>query len=186
MGLWTVLLVAVLLLSACGEEQKEEGLHGHFGPGQGTPPAGPAFTTIDITKESGSVVGKVDYDATFFATTIPPAASEEFGTLADNATPPTIVVTLIRITGREDTPCRFQAAVLARDQDYDILESGARENSHSLDFYQVNLKKGSQHLSLFCATLGDDVGTAIQVTTQSAALIKSSQVNYILNTTRKE
>lgn len=184
MGGWGVLLTAALLLSACGGEQKEDKLHGHFGPGQGTVPAGPG-TVINITKASGELVGMVNYDETFFDVTTGPGSDGEFENLADDAVAPTIVVSLIRITGREDTPCRFQAAILARDQHYDILESGPRENSNGLDFYQVNLKNGSQRLSLFCVTLGDDVGTAIQVVTQSAALIKSSQVNYILNTARK-
>ena len=41
-----------------------------------------------------------------------------------------IVVFYTRIVGRPDTPCRFQAAIQARDEDFKILESGDRERLH--------------------------------------------------------
>jgi hypothetical protein len=176
-------LLAAMFLTACAEDPKPE-LSGHFGPGSGGPLVTGPFLTVPITKSSGTVVGYADYDDSYLVG-LGPGSTSEFENLVDDATGSTIGVNLSRITGRPDTPCRFQAAILARDEDYEILKSGDRKNSHELDFYQVNLRKGALHLSLFCVSLRDEIGAAIQVITGSAALIDSLQVHYILNSIRK-
>lgn len=177
---WLLLLLP--LLAACGEEPEEE-LSGRFGPGSGGPPLAGTHNTLAITKASGVPVGYADYDTAMDA--LGPVSDDEFENLVDDPLTTTLAVTLSRITGRPDTPCRFQAAILARDEEYQILESGSRENDHGLDFYQVNLKNGDTRLSLFCATLRDDIGVAVRVIAPSAALIGSQQVHYILNSIRK-
>lgn len=176
--------VLLLALAGCGENPKPE-LSGHFGPGSGGPVVTGPILTVPITKSSGTVVGYADYDSSFFDVALGATSSSEFENLTDDPVAPTIGVTLSRITGRPDTPCRYQAAILARDDGYDIGKSGDRENDRNLDFYEVDLKKGAVHVSLFCVTLGDQVGTAVQVLTSDATLIHSLQVHYLLNTIRK-
>jgi hypothetical protein len=178
---WLLLLIP--LLAACAEAPEEE-LSGKFGPGGAPPPADGPYSTIAITKASGTIVGYADYDNDYFTPT-GAASSGEFENLVDNPVAATLAITLSRITGRPDTPCRFQAAILARDEGYQILQSGARENDRHLDFYQVNLKGGAIRLSLFCTTLWDEVGVAVRVIAPSAELIGSQQVHYLLNSIRK-
>jgi len=175
--------LAALLLVACGQDPKPE-LSGHFGPGSGGPAVTGPFVTLPVTKASGVVVGYADYDSANLIA-LGPASSSEFDNLVDNPAAPTMAIALTRITGRPDTPCRFQAAILARDSGYDISKSGDRKNSQGLDFYEVDLKNGAVHLSLFCVSLRDEVGTAVQVITGDAGLIHSEQVHYILNSIRK-
>lgn len=185
--LLVALALAAVLLSGCGEDPEEE-LDGKFGNGNDSAAyTGGPDVEIDLTKSSGSVFGVAEYDSNFFVF-VPPEASGDFGTVVDNADEDlaTVAVTLIRISGRADTPCRYQAAVLARDEDYTIEESGTRKNAHNIEFYQVNLKKSGTHLSVFCAQMSGEVGVSVQVIAASSALIKSEQVHFILNSIRKD
>ncbi len=180
LGLALALAVG-LAAAACQPDPKPE-LKGHLGPGSGGPAIVGPPATIDIAKANGEVVGYADYDA---ANLLPlgPAAPDHFESLVDATG--TVLLQLMRISGRADTPCRFQAALLARDQGFDIQKSGERKNDQDLDFAQVNLEKDGVWLSLFCTTLRSEIGVLVQVVADSAEKIDWVQVHYVLNTVRK-
>ena len=75
--------------------------------------------------------------------------------------------------------------MLARDDGYTIQKSGPRKNDQGLDFYQVNLKNGATHVSVFCTSLHDNVGVIVTVTADANAPIDTLQVHYLLNSIRK-
>jgi hypothetical protein len=176
------LLLALALGGAACQEEKKPELSGHFGPGSGGPALSGATATVPLTKADGQVVGYADYDPLLFVP-LGALAPGQIENLAD--VPNTLAIGITRISGRPDTPCRFQAALLARDQDFDILESGDRKNDQNLDFHQVNLKKGNARLSLFCAALHSNVGVLLQVLTDSPGKIDWVEVHAVLNSVRK-
>ena len=176
------LLLALALGGAACQEQKKPGLSGRFGPGSGGPALSGTMTTVPLTNADGGVVGYAEYDALLF---LPLGAlgADQIENLAD--VPDNLAIGISRITGRPDTPCRFQAALLARDQDFDILDSGDRKNDQDLDFHQVNLQHGGARLSLFCTALHSNVGVLVQVLTDAAAKIDWVTVHALLNSIRK-
>jgi hypothetical protein len=176
------LAMAAALAAGCQDPPGQDTLRGHFGPGAGGPPLSGATASIALTKSNGEPVGQADYDPMEFAP-LGPAAADQFENLAEATG--TLGIALSRITGRPDTPCHFQAALLARDQGYEILASGTRKNDQALEFSQVNLAHGGTGLSLFCATLRDEVGVLIEVLADSPEKIDWVQVHYLLNSVRK-
>jgi hypothetical protein len=176
------LLLALALGSAACQEEKKAGLSGRFGPGSGGPALSGTLATVPLTKVDGGVVGYADYDALVF---LPLGAqgADQIENLAD--APDNLSIGISRISGRPDTPCRFQAALLARDQDFDILDSGDRKNDQNLDFHQVNLKHGAARLSLFCTALHSNVGVLVQVLADDAAKVDWVEVHALLNSIRK-
>jgi len=169
--------LVVALTGGCGRPDREE-LSGPFGPGAGGAGAGtPQF--VALSKLDGSALGALDYWSTSFVE-VPPVAPEVLHLLdVGNG----IDLRLSRIVGRNDTPCRYQAALLARDSGFTILASGARSNDGGLRFYQVNLS-GAFAMSLYCATLRDNVGIAIATAAAAPSLLEYTDVHFVLNSVR--
>lgn len=178
-----VLLAAGLLLMAAGcatEEQSE--LSGRFGPGKGGPPVDEsAVETQDLYTSGGTRFGRVSYDASYFSNSTAEAGEDTpllLGSVVD-----ALIVQGSTISGRPDTPCRFTAARMARDEGFDILGSGDRSNSRGVDFHQVNLRRGGTYTSVYCATLRGKVGIML-LAEGDDDLLGSRQMHYVLNSVR--
>jgi len=178
-----LLALAALLLTGCSDnKQVEDKLKGKFGPGSGGPALSGASSPLTLTKADGGAVGTSDYDPAEFAQ-VGATETDQIDTLAEATG--TLTIAVLRIAGRPDTPCHFQAALLARDDGYKILASGDRKNDLGVKFNQVNLKNGGAYVSLFCAELSGNSGALFYVLTDSADKIDWMQVHFILNSVRK-
>lgn len=185
---WRVLLLIAtlalsVLLSGCEEEEDE--LSGPFGPGVGgtAAPAAGTGITEPLNDSGGSVFGGFEYDGGYWMdySILLGAVDPVLFIFGDTAGTDDLTLILTRISGRPDTPCRFEAAILARDQNYTILASGDRTNDQGLEFHQVNLSKGSEYLNLYCATVSGNLGVKITGISLSGNKLRYEQVHFILN-----
>ena len=175
-----------------------------IGPGNGGPAVGTA-TQATLRDTDGHKLGTIEYDAAYFVNTTAigtPAAPGPNDPILpdypiDSATPPAFTMGvvgndaeglhmfLVLIAGRPDTPCRFQAALAARDQGFTIWGDGADVlNGHGLEFHEVVISRGKLYVRLDCALLSNNLG--IEVITQStpAGRLGSRQVHFVLNSIR--
>lgn len=165
-------------LAGCGAEEEPE-LSGRFGDGSvGTAVDVDAVETASIRTSSGTAIGSYAYDANYFSDETDEDSEAAVLLVSESDG---LVVRGSTISGRPDTPCRFSAAVMARDDDFDIRDAGERSNSQGLDFYQVNLKRGSTYRSVYCATLQGDLGVFLLAEAEGGSLLKSRQLRYVLN-----
>lgn len=174
----TLLLLVVLpiALVGCGEEEADE-LSGPFGPGSGGPdPLVGTLITFPLTKADGSPLGTLSSDITYFPQVPAPGTVVILQSIVD---PILLVVT--RISGRADTPCRYTAALAARDDGFTILGSGDRTNATGLTFHQVNLVKGATTRNFYCTILRDNVGIQISGSATNGNRLGTLQVHYVLN-----
>lgn len=170
------LLLALGGISACGSDTQKDTLSGYLGPGSGGPGVGP-LTAADLTKPDGSVIGSMGYDATFFIPSGPTATLQ--GALVSPAYG--VSIGLSHISGRPDTPCRFSAAVLARDGGYELGDTGFRKNAYGQELYEVDLSLPGRYQRLFCAQLRDNVGTQFWVVADAPDKVDWMQVHATLN-----
>jgi hypothetical protein len=183
-GLLCGLLVAALL-SACGEEQKEDELNGTIGPGSGGVPVTQATVVSDtVTTPAGTRVGALDYDAGYWSETFSGGGDDSIAFVYENAAD-ALAIVVVRINGRPDTPCRFEAAVLARDEGFEVLASGDVFNDQGLEFHQVNLAKGGVEQRFFCTDLNNNVGIEFSITSGVTGHAAYEQVHFILNSVRQ-
>lgn len=170
------LLAAVLIGAGCAPEKKDE-LSGPFGPGAGGPavPQG-AVQTLPITTGDGTPIGSLQYDDGYFAQTPVTGMLYVLTNATDN-----VSLAIGRITGRPDTPCRYDAAIQARDDGYTILASGDRTNANGLEFHQVNLVKGAIEQRFYCTELYNHVGIQIDGISLTAGALDWEQVHFVLN-----
>lgn len=178
------LLTAGLLL-ACSQEQEEEELSGAIGVGAGgTAVMAGTVLTDPILTPAGVQAGTLDYDSGYWTRTFLDGAGGgplySYENAADG-----LLIAVFLISGRPDTRCRFDAALLARDEGFTILASGDVLNEAGLEFHQVNLSNGSLAQRFFCAELLNNVGVEITVTALPADSVTFEQVHFLLNTVRK-
>lgn len=175
--------ISGLLLIGCGGSQEEEPeLSGSFGNGKGgTAVNTSTLNTFNLTKTSNETIGSLQYDRSYF---VSQESANGTLTITDNQT---LTMMAARFSGRADTACRFLAAQLARDEDYDIIADGERTNANRLEFYQVNLTRGSNlHQRYYCSKIKDNAGTLIAAKSTSAGTLDSLQVHYVLNSVKKK
>lgn len=172
-----VALLLAALLPGCAMEPEDE-LSGPFGPGAGGPavPQG-AVRTVALTTAGGAPMGSLQYDDGYFAA----APVPETLVVLDSGAPDAVTLAVTRITGRPDTPCRFSAALLARDEGYTILASGDRTNANGLEFHQVNLVRGSTYQRFYCTGLRSDAGIQISGRSLGGNRLGTLQVHFVLN-----
>ena len=192
-----VLVCAVLLPGACNEQAEEE-LKGKIGPGEGGPAVSDTPSEHFVRNSASQIIGLYRYDDSFFLHDHPDPDNESLHVLAtltlveiivdladdgelNGLTGSDTVIFITRIIGRPDTPCRFQAAVQARDEGFEILASGDRSNDQNLDFHQVNLSKGTIHQRFYCTKLRQNLGVAFNVFTAAAEVQEYLQVHSLLN-----
>jgi hypothetical protein len=175
-----VLALAVLLAAGCGKAKKDE-LSGPFGPGVGGPADGTA-TPLALTKLDGSVLGAMDYWLPNFDVIPNPTPGEL--PLGFQESSNGILMGLELIVGRIDTPCRYGAALLARDEGFNIQASGHRSNDQGLEFYQVNVSRGGEAVSFYCTSLRDSVGIMITGHATAPDRLTYREVHFILNSIR--
>jgi hypothetical protein len=191
-------------LGACAEPAIEE-LSGPIGAGEGGPAVNLSVTlSHPLTDPGGGTIGELSYDGSAFLHYHPDPASDGLHVLAN--IPPeqlladladdgelnrlsadNIVIVLTRIVGRPDTPCRFQAALLARDRGYEILAAGDRRNDQGLGLHQVNLVRAHDSVAqrFYCAQLRDPFGIQINVFTADEAHQVWQILHHVLNTLAK-
>ena len=177
--LWVIIC---FLLFSCAPPPEDE-LEGALGPGSGGDMVGTNLVSKDVTKADATVIGTLNYDGDYF-TEIPstdPSADSPLLYSLVGTTQTSLSLVFIRILGRPDTACRYQAALLARDEEYTIDESGLRTNDDDLEIYQVNVHKGSTYKSFFCTELKNNNGLSITITGASKAETSYLQVYAILN-----
>lgn len=167
------LLLALGLLSACGSDKQKDSLDGPIGPGAGGPAVGPG-TPATLTKPDGTVIGGLAYDGVYFTPLPPPP-----GALTNSSDG--IAIFMTNISGRPDTPCRFNAAVLARDAGYEIGDTGFRTNALGQELYQVNLSSPGSWVRLFCANLRDNAGMQFAISANAPDKVSWRQVYYVMN-----
>jgi hypothetical protein len=199
----TILLAGALaLLPGCAEEEPE--LKGELGPGSGGPDVDANFVAgHDWTDPDGDSIGMFEWDASQFLHFHPDPEDESLHVVAnvapevlladladgslDELQDDEVVMLMSRIVGRADTPCRFQAALLARDEDYEITASGDRRNDQKLELHQVNLHNNAipAHQRFYCFQLRDPFGIDINVITRGRESQDWEQVFYLLNSVDK-
>jgi len=174
----------IVSLAACAQPEEEQ-LHGKIGKGSGGPEIDETrLVPHSWTGPKGNKIGTFSYDESVFLHYHPDPDNDALHIVA-NVTPDVLLADLAdddiinnisagevlmimtRTAGRPDTPCRFQAALLARDQQYEILASGDRKNSGELELHQVNLsnKKLSASQRFYCFLLKDPYGVQINIIT---------------------
>ena len=177
------LLAALGALSACGSDKQKDKLAGLIGPGAGGTAASPPVGTPqspNIARPDGTVIGQYTYQDGFFS--LNTSDSTLIGLL--NATPggePSLIILISHISGRPDTPCRFNAALLARDAGLDIGDTGFRRNDEGQELYQVNLSGHGQYVQLFCADLRGNTGAQFSVHADAPDKVSWLQVYAVLN-----
>ncbi|HEX9843679.1 MAG TPA: hypothetical protein VGC20_13055, partial [bacterium] len=86
---------------------------------------------------------------------------------------------------RPDTPCRFHAALLARDEGFTISGDGEdRVNDRGVVFHEVVLVKGAQLLRLDCAQLTGIFGVEMFGDSLVSGGLDTQQVHAVLNSIR--
>jgi len=189
--LWLVLAMALAMaLGGCSEEDGDvEELSGYFGPGSGGVAVSvPDLVTYNFLKLDNTPLGSLEADTA----PVPPGPP---GYYTDSTGPGTLLtlanltdglsLDVTRILGRADTPCRFTAALLARDYGFVILAAGDRINANDLEFHQVNLVNGSIFKSFYCTLLKDNVGIQIEGTSIGGNRLAYLQVHHVLNSISK-
>ena len=183
---WLVVaLPAVLLaLGGCGGPQEQDELKGPFGTGSVGPAVVPgAIVTVPFTTSEGRAYGQGNFDGAYFLpTAAPDPTAGFFGALANAGDG--IALSVVRIVGRPDTPCRYRAALMARDEGFDIDASGDRTNAAGIDFHQVNLQGNGQFVSLYCAKLAENAGVQVAAVNGHVAFRDSIQLAFVLNSIR--
>ena len=178
---FTVTLLCFLLLVACSDVPEEETASA-MGNGSGGRSTGLNLVTRDITKVSGEVIATYQYDGDVFTEIFSAASTAEtiFLILTD-ITGSDISITSARIIGRPDTACRYQAAVLARDQNFEIEDTTLKTNASGIEFYHVSIRKSADYRDLYCASLSDQIGVSFTITASSAEFLRYQQVYFLLN-----
>ncbi len=181
-----LLLILALMLSVTltGCEEEEDELSGPFGPGAGDGPIVTPSALQDLkASDDTTVFGAFQYDDGYWddKSAAENITDPELYLFWDDPTFPSLILSFTRISGRPDTPCRYEAAIIARDYGYTILASGDRTNSQGLDFHQVNLSKGTDYYHLYCATVSGNLGVKITGISLGANKLGNEQVHYILN-----
>ena len=174
--LWGVALWGALLLGACGQPAEIQELQGPIGPGSGGTPVNPATVVVQPLASGTLPLGTLEYDSSYF--TLTPLEGDTF--MLSTATGETTLL-VTPITGRPDTPCRYQAALLARDQGYEIQAAGDRTNSTGLDFHQVNLGPGGDYQRLYCTSLRNNVGVLLNASGATPSPLADVQMHFVLN-----
>jgi hypothetical protein len=176
-------LAFALALAGCGDVE-DYNLEGELGDGTGGPAVNEdALVSHDLTNLAlDTVIGTIAYDSTAFVHYHPDPEDESLHVIA-NIAPEQIIADFLDdgvlndfsgddiaifvtpIIGRADTPCRFQAAVLARDENYKIKGSGDRKTNTGQELHQVNLAKASIPLTqrFYCYELIGEFGAQLNV-----------------------
>jgi hypothetical protein len=179
------LALVLLAVAGCGRESNKDKLDGPLGPGAGGQAVLLPGTGLPLTRPDGVQNGSLSYDSLYFTFTAapPPPAntiSPNFGAFADkNLDGIQILVT--HISGRADTPCRFSAALLARDSGFTVGDTGFRTNGAGQKLYQVNVSGPGAAGRLFCAELQSKTGMQFAVLAPTPDKLEYLQVHFLLN-----
>jgi hypothetical protein len=196
--------LCALVTMGCSEAG-EGGLHGKLGTGSGGPDIDRnQLVSHDWTDPEGKAIGSFNYDASQFLHYHPDPKDDSLHVVANvpvevlladiaddglinDIAADEVLMVMTRIIGRPDTPCRFQAALLARDEGYEIQDSGDRKNAKNLELHQVNLKneKIGVHQRFYCWQLKDPFGVQINVFTADDEHQDWRQVFHVLNSVDK-
>ena len=181
MGRGLLCLAAVVFLATCQPDEEGAELSGPIGPGSGGPPVEEASVVTDpITAADGATLGSLSFDSGYFTKLFSGGEADEIHYIyADSSE--SLAVTVLRISGRPDTPCRFSAALLARDEGYSIQASGDVSNEQNLEFHQVNLAVGDTLQRFYCTELQPNVGIQINTTSLGGDQLDYEQVHHLLN-----
>jgi hypothetical protein len=170
------------LLAGCGGLAQDKKPRTPFGPGTGGPTSGP-YATYDIPDTANYPFGQLEYDTTYWAPITgqtPTSTLPNAGVLISMASDVSMQLTLI--FGRPDTPCRFQAALAARDDGFTIEGDGADKiNALGVDFAEVQLHNGNVYWRLDCAQLSGNLGVGVLTQTTPTDQRHLNQVHYVLN-----
>lgn len=184
LGPFLITLLAALLAvlpAACRNEELGAELSGEIGPGSGGPPVVQArVMTVLLVTPGGLTIGSLSIDSGFLTRTFTGDEADEIHYVYQN-TAEAVTVIISRISGRPDTPCRFSAALLARDEGFAILASGDVFNAAGLVFHQVNLAREATFQRFHCTELRSNVGIQISSTSTGGDKLGSEQLHFLLN-----
>ena len=180
-GIALLFLALMLLPAACQNDEEGQELSGEIGPGSGGPAVVAASVVTDpLTAPDGTSLGSLSFDASYLVRTFTGDLADQIHYIYVDSSA-TVAVTGTRISGRPDTPCRFSAALLARDEGYRILVSGDVVNDQSLSFHQVNLVREDTFQRFYCTELLANVGIQIGAASIGGNQLDYEQVHFLLN-----
>lgn len=174
-------LAMLLLLAACQNDEEGGELSGPIGPGGGGPAVvGASVVTDPLSASDGTSLGSLSFDSAYLTREFTGGTADETHYIYADSTQ-TTAVAVLRISGRPDSPCRFSAALLARDERYAILASGDVFNDQGLEFHQVNLALGDTYARFYCTELAQNLGVQIGTASTGGNLLEFEQVHFLLN-----
>ncbi len=145
-----ITLICLCISFSCSDLSEEEESASVLGDGSGGTATGSNLVAHNITKATGGIIANYQYDGDVFVELYSGTSSADtvFQILSD-ITSSGISITISRIIGRSDTACRYQAAVLARDLDFDIEDTALKTNKNGIEFYLVQVQKADDYRNLY-------------------------------------
>ena len=169
-----LLFLVLALLAGCGGgSDLKETPKGDLGSGSTGPSLSSTQSTQVLTAADGTPIGSLTLDLGYFTplyfATGP--TDDLFALLASSQS--SLQVSLVRILGRPDTACRYQAALLARDQGFTTGEAGYKTNQQGLELYQARASKDADFRVFTCTKLKDQLGVILSAQANSAAELEA-------------
>ncbi len=194
-----ILWVLVSFTGCSGLEEEDSPFGDTFGSGSAGEAVGSNLTTESLVSSSGVTLGTVQYDSDYFVDVgdtldtagtrmlylfnCTPSVDDDLNVTACTASHSNAQLELefFQISGLPATPCRFQAALLARDEGYDVGDFGDVKNDQGLEFHQVNVSKSGSAVQFYCTELRSEVGVMVRAESSDKALLDGFQLRAVLN-----
>jgi len=163
-------VLALALLSGCGGgTDLKETPKGDLGTGSTGPSLSSTQSTQTLAAPDGTWIGSLTLDLGYFTPLYSAAGPTDdlYALLASSQS--SLQLSLVRILGRPDTACRYQAALLARDQGFTTGDAGFKTNQQGLELYQARASNNADFRVFTCAKIKGQVGVILSAQASSAA-----------------
>lgn len=181
------LALLALLAGACEADEEGDELSGAIGPGFGGPAVPQGVIQIDnLDTPQPVTIGTISFDDGYLMRVFTGGPADEVHYIYMDIADPALEIVILRITGRAETPCRFAAAILARDEGFTIQASGDVTNAQGLIFHQVNLARGDTFQRFYCTELRPNVGIMISAESRLGNKLDFEQMHFLLNSVTRQ
>ncbi|MDT8447400.1 MAG: hypothetical protein RRB13_10965 [bacterium] len=183
---WWLAASALWVLAGCGavsgpEEQPKSAL----GTGSYGTDVSSQVTQVTVTDSLGKTVGHFEYDSQQFTPLYQASDASDGLRVILSAESGALQVTAAKSLGRADTACRYQVALLARDQDFELGLAGWKTNPQGLDVYWASANRTDDYRAFYCALLSDTAGVAIQAQATDAQRLEAKILMALLGSLTK-